>query len=307
VLVERVRAKIGRYVEHPGAIEVSANAGTVVLTGPVLRHEHKRLLAAVHGVRGVGDIIDQMVVYKTPEGVSALQGGRPRRGERIEVFQDNWAPGTRIAGTAAGGALALIALRSGGAPGLLLGAAAALLLARSTSNKPLRRIAGFGGRRSFEIQKTIAIDAPVDTVFGFLSNFENFPRFMRNVHRVEPRANGQTHWVVAGPAGSEVQWDSTITQFAPNELLAWRTVEGSAVAHGGIMRFEPFDGGTRVHIRMHYSPPAGALGHAAAKLFGADPKSELDQDLMRLKATIETGQPPRDAAIRDWSAASLKV
>jgi uncharacterized membrane protein len=55
---------------------------------------------------------------------------------------------------------------------------------------------------------------------------------------------------------------------------------------------------------MSYNPPAGALGHVVAKLFGADPKSELDDDLMRLKRTIETGQPPHDAAAAETRAAT---
>lgn len=48
----------------------------------MLRHEHERLLGAVRSVRGVKDIVDQLTVYKTAEGVSELQGGKPRRGER---------------------------------------------------------------------------------------------------------------------------------------------------------------------------------------------------------------------------------
>jgi uncharacterized membrane protein len=33
-----------------------------------------------------------------------------------------------------------------------------------------------------------------------------------------------------------------------------------------------------------------------ASLFGADPLTEMDQDLMRLKAYFETATPARDAA-----------
>jgi len=43
-------------------------------------------------------------------------------------------------------------------------------------------------------------------------------------------------------------------------------------------------------------PPAGAFGHAVASLFGADPKSDMDADLMRMKSMIETGRAPHDAA-----------
>ncbi|MGQ0547505.1 MAG: hypothetical protein ACT4P3_19600 [Betaproteobacteria bacterium] len=56
--------------------------------------------------------------------------------------------------------------------------------------------------------------------------------------------------------------------------------------------------------RSDYVPPAGALGHAVAALFGADPKSEMDADLMRMKTMLETGRPPHDAARRTALEAS---
>lgn len=298
VLVERVRSRMGRYVGHPGAIEVTAASGHVTLSGSVLAHEQDELLEAVRHVSGVTDIVDRLEVYKTAEGIAELQGGRRRRGELPELLQENWSPGTRIVGSAAGTTLALFALR-GGIPGLLLGAAGALILLRSTTNKPFRRLAGMSGHRGIDIQKTIQINAPVEQVFEFLANYENFPRFMRNVHSVEPRAEGQSHWTVAGPAGTTVQWDAVTTRLQPNEHIAWRTVPGSAVQHAGMIYLAPLDGGTRVHIEMSYNPPAGALGHVVAKLFGADPKTELDEDMMRLKSTLETGKTPHDAAQRD--------
>jgi uncharacterized membrane protein len=49
---------------------------------------------------------------------------------------------------------------------------------------------------------------------------------------------------------------------------------------------------------MSYHPPAGAAGHAVPMLFGADPKSEMTADLMRMKSFIETGRQPHDAAER---------
>jgi len=68
------------------------------------------------------------------------------------------------------------------------------------------------------------------------------------------------------------------------------------VQHEGEVRFEPENSGTRVTVCLCYVPPAGAFGHAVASLFGADPKSEMDADLMRMKTMIETGKRPHDAA-----------
>jgi osmotically-inducible protein OsmY len=53
VLVERVRARLGRVVSHPHAIEVKASGGHVRLHGSVLESELPRLMQAVGGIRGV--------------------------------------------------------------------------------------------------------------------------------------------------------------------------------------------------------------------------------------------------------------
>jgi uncharacterized membrane protein len=65
----------------------------------------------------------------------------------------------------------------------------------------------------------------------------------------------------------------------------------------GIIRFlsNP-DGSTTVNIRLSYNPAIGGVGHIVASLFGADPKSQMDEDLVRMKSFIETGKVPSDAA-----------
>jgi uncharacterized membrane protein len=96
-----------------------------------------------------------------------------------------------------------------------------------------------------------------------------------------------------------VTFDAEITRTVPNQLIAWKTLRRSPVAHAGIVRLDPIpDARTRVHIRMSYNPPAGWLGHGIAAAFGADPKSSMDEDLVRMKTLIETGHAPHDAAQR---------
>ena len=145
--------------------------------------------------------------------------------------------------------------------------------------------------------KTIHVAAPVERVFGFWTDYQNFPRFMHNVREVLQVAENRSHWVVAGPAGVPVQWTAEITRVVPGEIIEWRSVSDSDVRHEGSVTFETNgDSGTRVSVRLSYVPPAGAFGHAVASIFGADPKSEMDADLLRMKSMIETGHPPHDAA-----------
>jgi uncharacterized membrane protein len=153
------------------------------------------------------------------------------------------------------------------------------------------------GRRAVDIQKTININAPVERVFRLWSDYKHFPHFMSNVREVRDLGGGRSHWVVAGPAGTTVEWDAAITTYVPHEVLAWRTEEGSVVQHAGIVHFQANpDGGTSVNIRLTYNPGVGAVGHAVAALFGADPKTQMDEDLVRMKTFIETGKAPSDAA-----------
>src|SRR5688572_21617144 len=74
VLAERVRAKMGRYVGHPGAIEVAASGGIVTLSGSILAHEHDELIEAVSKVHGARDIVDQLKIYERAQGVLELEG-----------------------------------------------------------------------------------------------------------------------------------------------------------------------------------------------------------------------------------------
>jgi osmotically-inducible protein OsmY len=75
VLAERVRSRLGRLVSHPGAIDVSARDGCVILHGPVLKDEVDRLLSGVSSVRGVRGVENQLEVHDQPGDIPSLQGG----------------------------------------------------------------------------------------------------------------------------------------------------------------------------------------------------------------------------------------
>ena len=295
-LVGRVRAALGRVVSHPHAIEAAASGGHVTLLGPILSYEVRPLLRAVRRVPGVRAVSDQLTVYNEPGNVSALQGGEPKTGERFELLQENWSPAARIAVGGAGAALMLASTRARGGVCALLGLSGSALLARAATNRDIKSLLGFG-ERGITVQKTIHVAAPVERVFEFWTDFQNFPRFMHNVRDVRPLADNRSAWTVAGPAGVPVQWTAEVLDVIPGQLIAWRSVSDSDVRHGGVVRFEAAsDGGTRLKVQLSYVPPAGAFGHAVASIFGADPKSEMDADLLRMKSMIETGHPPHDAA-----------
>jgi uncharacterized membrane protein len=78
----------------------------------------------------------------------------------------------------------------------------------------------------------------------------------------------------------------------PNELIAWRSLEGAEVKNNGVVRFQSAPGGraTEVHVQMHYTPPGGPIGAAFAKLFGEEPSQQVAEDLRRFKQVMELGE-----------------
>lgn len=307
VLSERVRAHVGRAVSHPGSIEVQVRAGSVTLSGPILTEEVPRLLERVRAVPGVAEVRDRLEVYDDPSHVPGLQGRPPRRGFERGLFrQTNWSPAERTLGGLAG---ALLAFYGFGRRGLVRPAAVGgglVLLGRAATNLELARLTGLGApRRAIDVQKTVHIKAPVAQVYALWENFDNFPAFMTHVRRVQRLDDGRQEprwrWTVAA-AGLEFEFDTVTTAREPERFLAWRTEPGSMIQHAGRVRFQPENGGTVVDIKMTYDPVAGALGHALARLLGADPKRQMDDDLMRLKTYVETGIAPHDAAARQHPA-----
>jgi uncharacterized membrane protein len=286
VIEARVRSQIGRLVSHPHAVRVSVLRGVVTLSGDVLPGDARTLMEEVPKFRGVKHVEDRFSVYCNPEHVPSLQGGRTAGGQSRE----SWKPSTRLAVIALSGISRPFAFRRGGWLGAGVLAAGGLLTIRALTNKPLRRVFGFGGRRLVELHKRIEIDAPIERVFAHWSQFEHFPEFMSHVREVKELGHGRSRWTVAGPFGAPVSWTAEMSAFRPNELLAWRSANGSVVKHSGIVVFESWGDGTKLEIQMTYNPPGGLLGHAMAWLFRKDPKHALDEDLSRLKTLLEIGK-----------------
>jgi uncharacterized membrane protein len=97
--------------------------------------------------------------------------------------------------------------------------------------------------------------------------------------------------------GKTVEWDAEIFNDVENELIAWRSLPGGDVATVGSVRFAPPENhrGTRVTVNMKYDPPAGKVGVWAASMLGADPDSEIQEDLGRFKQMMESGEAPTTA------------
>lgn len=291
VLVEQVRARIGRVVSYPHFVEVSACDEAITLRGAVLESELEDLRSTVSSIRHVSSVRNELRAYKRPQDIPGIQQSSSWR----RTAAPGWPPAARLAMGVAGGALAVF---GGGrrSVGKIARFAGFSLLARALTNMNISELLGISPGRGIRVQKTITIHAPVQKVFHFLSNYHNLPQFLSHLREIR-RSGNTSHGVAAGPAGSTVEWDAKITHYEPNRLLAWKSLPGSTIRTTGTLRLEHIPGpATRVDLTLSYIPPAGALGHAVASLFGANPRPALDKDLNRLKELLETGKAKGDGA-----------
>ena len=156
-----------------------------------------------------------------------------------------------------------------------------------------------------ELTAAVTVRKPLAEVFGAWEQVENLPVFMEHVESVQTTVNGRSRWRAKGPAGHSVEWEAEVVAKTPNELIRWRSVEGSEVDNSGELRFTPAPGGrgTEVHLRMRYEAPAGKLGDVLARLLGDDPAQQVKDDLRRFKQVLETGEVVRSDSTPEGTGA----
>lgn len=151
------------------------------------------------------------------------------------------------------------------------------------------------GPQGIKVQRAVTVNKPRNELFRIWRNFENLPRFMTHLNRVdadESTGGTRSHWVAKAPLGREIEWDAEIIAEQENEHLAWKSLPGSTVESIGSVQFSDAPGGrgTIVSVAMQYRPPAGSMGAAFAKLLGEEPGQQIHEDLYHFKQMMETGE-----------------
>ena len=149
-------------------------------------------------------------------------------------------------------------------------------------------------RRAKRVVKSCTIQRRPEELYRFWRNLENLPRFAKHLISVRTINEKESHWVAKSPAGTTSEWDAEITSEHENHFIAWHSLKGSQIDHAGTVRFEPAPGGqgTEVRVMLDYIPPLGKLGALVAKLYGEEPDIQVEEDLSRFKALMETGEIP---------------
>jgi len=307
VLVERVRARLGRVVSHPGAVHVSADEQhTVRLTGAVLAWEHEPLRRAIAQVAGVGAIRDELEVHESAQQVSALQGGA-RRALRGPADEAGATAALRLLMALAGSSLLVGGSRRRGTLGVMGAAAGSALLLRSVTT-PRRRPARYRNR-PLEVCQTLHLHAPVESVYEALHNSDRLVALLPALRALRHRADGATQWSVHDPQGWPLEWTAVVTELQPNRQIAWRTTDDSTLTQWGMAWLEPIDARqTRLHLYVSLRIIPGRTRQALRRLLGTGPHGELTENLARLRRYLDGASEagPAGAGTRTATAGTTR-
>lgn len=151
------------------------------------------------------------------------------------------------------------------------------------------------GNKGIQVQRAVTVNLPREQLYRIWRNFENLPRFMKHLQRVdvdESTGGRRSHWVAKAPFGREIAWDAEIVEDREYEMISWRSLPGALVKSMGSVHFVDASNtlGTTVHVSMQYNPPGGSMGAVIARLFGEEPGQQLRSDLRNFKMMMETGE-----------------
>ena len=132
------------------------------------------------------------------------------------------------------------------------------------------------------IEQSIELEVPVQTAYNQWTQFEEFPKFMEGIDRIEQVDDTHLHWV-ADIGGRKQEWDARIDEQTPDQRIAWTSITGDKNA--GVVTFHKLtDSTTRVMLQLDYEP-AGIVEKTGDMLGFVSRR--VEGDLGRFKTFIE--------------------
>jgi uncharacterized membrane protein len=146
-----------------------------------------------------------------------------------------------------------------------------------------------------KVEMALTINRKPEELFAFWRNFENLPQVMEHVESVSCDGDKLSHWRVRRSEDKQVEWDAEVINERPNELIAWRTLEGSDVHHAGSIRFTPAPGGLGTEVKLAVEYDASHFADTLVKLVRRSPEQQMREDLRHFKQLMEAGELPTTA------------
>jgi uncharacterized membrane protein len=205
------------------------------------------------------------------------------------LITDKVAPKVQEAG-GAGELLKGVASKGGGVAGTVGGIASSIgdkLPGGGGGGGKGESPSGTGRGRRLPVQEFIDVGVDLETAYDQFTQFEDWPKFMHRVERIEQRDDTTLMWH-ENIWGVRRSWEAEITEQEPCERIAWRSTSGPQTI--GVVTFHRLsDNLTRIAITVDFQPK-GLFEKSSSGM--RITRRALKSDLMRFKAFIELKDEP---------------
>ena|SRR5712692_444811 len=140
-----------------------------------------------------------------------------------------------------------------------------------------------------KLEISTVINRPVEEVFAFLSNPENWPKWISGSIEAKKTSEGPigvgTTWRPVNTfLGQRMEAEAECTEYEPNRRFATKSKSGP-IPTKNQTTFESVEGGTRVDVRLEAEP--GGFFKLAEPLLVSIVKRQFEADLANLKDLME--------------------
>jgi uncharacterized membrane protein len=141
---------------------------------------------------------------------------------------------------------------------------------------------GTGRGRRMPVQQAVDVAAPIDVVYDQWTQFEDYPKFMHRVQRVEQRDDSHVAFH-AKVWGINRMWEAEIVEQRPDERIVFKSVNGVQLT--GVVTFHDMaERLTHIELNIDVDPDGPVEKIARGARFV---KRAARADLKRFKAFVE--------------------
>src|SRR4051794_6255040 len=141
---------------------------------------------------------------------------------------------------------------------------------------------GTGKGRRMPVQQSVDVAAPIDIVYDQWTQFEDYPKFMHRVQRVEQRDDAHVAFHAKG-WGINRMWEAEIVEQRPDERIVFKSMNGVQIT--GVVTFHDMaERLTRIELNIDVDPdgPIEKIARGTRMI-----KRAARGDLKRFKAYVE--------------------
>lgn len=154
------------------------------------------------------------------------------------------------------------------------------------------------GPRGAHAEMSVDIAQPPRVVYDFWRDLAQLAKALPPTISVRPVTDTDSDWTLTRGGIALARWTSRIINDEEARVIGWKTIGEPDVASAGSVTFEEIPGGTRVRVKLQYSPPLGRAGARLASLVGQGIEPILRRTLDEAKRILEGRHA--DASVSAW-------